>query len=61
MKMNKYGGENEEDIRFNLLALVQDRYETYSDQLEVLKRQKGAIERQLDSKSSGWRTEVCFP
>ncbi|KAI0067492.1 hypothetical protein BV25DRAFT_1108322 [Artomyces pyxidatus] len=63
MKMKKYGGaaESAQDIRFNLLALVDDRYQVASDELELLKREKTAIERRLgddDPFSSGWKDTV---
>jgi len=58
VKMARYGGTEEDsatDIRFNLLALVEDRYETRSDELELLKRQKISLERRM---GSGWERKV---
>lgn len=52
LKMQKYGalagGEKSESIQFNLLALVQDRYEARSDELELLKRERAALEARLN-------------
>ncbi|KAI0059018.1 ubiquitin C-terminal hydrolase [Artomyces pyxidatus] len=49
MKMKKYSGAGDGagDIRFNLLAIVDDSYQVASDKLELLKREKSAIERRL--------------
>lgn len=56
--MAKYGKEN---IQFNLLALVGDRYESKSDELEMLKRERAAIERRLDaSPDKDWRKDVSL-
>ncbi|KAF7985472.1 hypothetical protein HWV62_5239 [Athelia sp. TMB] len=60
-KMRKYGGSGEDasDIRFNLLALVDDRYQISSDKLELLKREKAALERRLDEAyPEGWADKV---
>lgn len=59
-KMRKYGGaEDGENIRFNLLALVDDRYQSSSDKLELLKREKKALERRLeDAYPDGWSSKV---
>ena len=61
MKMRKYGGGAEGgDIRFNLLALVDDHYQAASDELELLKREKKALERRLDEVDpEGWKGQVC--
>lgn len=60
MKMRKYGGGADgDDIRFNLLALVDDRYQATSDELELLKREKKALERRLDEAyPDGWSNLV---
>jgi ubiquitin carboxyl-terminal hydrolase L5 len=60
MKMRKYGGGAEGgNIRFNLLALVDDHYQAASDELELLKREKKTLERRLDHTfPSGWRSLV---
>lgn len=57
MKMQKYGGaaEGGNNIRFSLLAIVDGLYERASDDLEFLKREKGAIERRL---GVGWEETV---
>lgn len=59
-KMRKYGGgENAVDIRFNLLALVDDRYQKSSDKLELLKREKEVLERRLqEAELNGWPGKV---
>jgi ubiquitin carboxyl-terminal hydrolase L5 len=60
MKMRKYGGGADGgDIRFNLLALVDDHYQSASDELELLKREKIALERRLDAAyPDGWSNLV---
>ncbi|KAF8583304.1 cysteine proteinase [Ramaria rubella] len=58
VKMARYGGTDEDptgNIRFNLLAIVDDAYEMRSDELELLKRQKLALERRM---GDGWETKV---
>lgn len=62
MKMRKYGGGADGgDIRFNLLALVDDHYLAASDELELLKREKKALERRLDETyPNGWKDQVYF-
>lgn len=65
MKMRKYGGGDEEtgSIRFNLLAIVKDQFCKLSDQLELLRRERDALERHLSSAyPEGWRNKVIiFP
>jgi ubiquitin carboxyl-terminal hydrolase L5 len=58
MKMEKYGGaaEGGNNIRFSLLAIVDGLYEKASDELEMLKRERIALERRL---SVGWDGKVC--
>jgi hypothetical protein len=59
MKMQKYGGGDGENIRFNLLAIVEDQYSKFSDQLELLKREKIALERRLnEAYPEGWGDKV---
>jgi ubiquitin carboxyl-terminal hydrolase L5 len=60
LKMRKYGGDADgENIRFNLLALVDDQYQTVSDELELLKREKRQLERRLDqAHPGGWSDKV---
>jgi hypothetical protein len=57
MKMEKYGGSGNDgsNIRFSLLAIVDDLYQKASDELELLKREKIALERRMEA---GWETSV---
>jgi len=57
MKMEKYGGSgcDGSNIRFSLLAIVDDLYQKASDELELLKREKIALERRMEA---GWETSV---
>ncbi|KAG6820306.1 hypothetical protein H0H93_002570 [Arthromyces matolae] len=57
MKMEKYGGaaEGGNNIRFSLLAIVDGMYEKASDELQLLKREKAALERRM---GEGWETHV---
>ena len=59
--MRKYGGGDDENgnIKFNLLAIVKDQFCKASDQLELLKRERNALERRLkDSYPEGWDDKV---
>lgn len=48
-------------IRFNLLAIVEGKYEKVSDELEMLKRQRKQLERRLDEAyPDGWTDKVVF-
>lgn len=60
MKMRKYGGDDETaSIRFNLLAIVEDQFCKLSDRLELLKRERNALERKLnDVYPKGWNDKV---
>ena len=51
MKMEKYGGSGSDgsNIRFSLLAIVDDVYKKASDELELLKREQAALEKRMDS------------
>ncbi|KAH0580348.1 hypothetical protein H2248_001851 [Termitomyces sp. 'cryptogamus'] len=57
MKMEKYGGaaEGGDNIRFSLLAIVDGAYEKASDALQLLRREKGALERRM---GEGWESKV---
>lgn len=46
------------DIRFNLLALVEGGWEKRSDEFELLRREKRALERRLDRLDPEWKTKV---
>ena len=60
LKMRKYGGSADGgNIRFNLLALVDDRYQAASDELELLKREKKVLEQSLNEVyPDGWSEKV---
>ena len=60
MKMKKYGGSSKGDnIRFSLLALVDDQYQMANDDLEIVKRERRALERRLDDVDQhDWRSKV---
>ncbi|KAJ6508549.1 ubiquitin C-terminal hydrolase [Mycena sanguinolenta] len=56
LKMQKYGGtEGGNNIRFSLLALVDGLYEQASDNLEMLKRERLALQRRMNP---GWESLV---
>ena len=59
MKMEKYGGSGNagSNIRFSLLAIVDDLYQKASDELELLRREKIALERRMEA---GWESLVSF-
>ena len=49
-------------IQYNLLAIVDDPYLRVSDELEMLKRERAALERRLaELHPEGWEDKVCFP
>ncbi|PBK62648.1 cysteine proteinase [Armillaria solidipes] len=57
-KMRKYGGGGDDgghDIRFSLLAIVDDAYEKASDEWEYWKSERRQLERRLEE---GWQKEV---
>ncbi|EPQ53143.1 cysteine proteinase [Gloeophyllum trabeum ATCC 11539] len=57
LKMSKYAGED--NIRFNLLAIVDSVYEAVSDDLELLKRERRTLERRLqEAHGEGWAEKV---
>lgn len=64
LKMSKYGAsptESSSNIRFSLLAIVDDAYESASDEFEFGKRERAALERRLDGGGcEGWRGMVCL-
>ena len=64
LKMSKYGAsptESSSNIRFSLLAIVDDAYQSASDEFELGKRERVALERRLDGGGcEGWRGMVCL-
>jgi ubiquitin carboxyl-terminal hydrolase L5 len=60
MKMKKYGGTSGgNEIRFSLLALIHDQYQVASDEFELVKRERRALERRLDGvHPGGWKSKV---
>lgn len=63
LKMRKYGGAEEgANIKFNLLALVNEQYCNASDELELIKRKRSQLERRLHTKyPQGWQGQVRIP
>ena len=56
-KMQSVHGEADE--RYNLLAIVDDQYEKATDSLEILKRERNALERRLgEVHPEGWKDKV---
>lgn len=57
MKMERYGGSatSGTNIRFSLLAIVDDLYQKASDELEFLKREKVVLERKLMQQTEQWK------
>ena len=61
MKMRQHGGGDDEtgSIRFNLLAIAEDKFCVFSDKLELLKRERNALERKLNNGyPEGWVNKV---
>ncbi|KAI0739428.1 cysteine proteinase [Daedaleopsis nitida] len=53
------GGGGEAHIQYNLLAIVDDAYMRATDELELLKRERTALERRLaECFSAGWSDKV---
>lgn len=59
LKMAKYGGSGSEesDIRFSLLAFVQENHSKLIDKLEYLKKDKEKVESLLETP---WQEKVVF-
>lgn len=56
-KMQSVSGEA--DGRYNLLAIVDDRYEKAADSLEMMKRERNALERRLaEVHPDSWKEKV---
>ncbi|KAI0791321.1 hypothetical protein C8Q75DRAFT_715566 [Abortiporus biennis] len=52
-----------ENIQYNLLAIVADKFEKASDELEMLKRERIALERRLNTEfggEDGWKDKVDY-
>ncbi|TFK35832.1 hypothetical protein BDQ12DRAFT_634690 [Crucibulum laeve] len=62
MKMDKYGGSGNDgsNIRFCLLAIVDDLFEKASDEVEFWRRDLLGLERRLGEGEDGWREKVCL-
>lgn len=62
MRMQSYlsGADKATDhIRYNLLAIVDDKFRKVSDELEMLKRERTALERRLQEvHSEAWSMQV---
>lgn len=68
MKMDKYGGSASDgsNIRFSLLAIVDDAFRTAHDGLEFWRRERAVLERSMRARSqagdggAGWEAMVRF-
>lgn len=60
MKMEKYGGSGSDgsNIRFSLLAIVDDMYRKAHDEFEYLKRERATLERSMDEWDPKWVQNV---
>ncbi|KZT01927.1 cysteine proteinase [Laetiporus sulphureus 93-53] len=59
MRMQQYTASESDHIRYNLLAIVDDRYCAASDKLELLKRERNTLERRLrETYPEGWADKV---
>ncbi|KAK7696390.1 hypothetical protein QCA50_001044 [Cerrena zonata] len=60
LRMQRHlSGDAREQIRYNLLAIVDDQYTKLSDSLEMLKRERIALERRLGEQyPEGWSEKV---
>ncbi|KAH9840782.1 cysteine proteinase [Rhodofomes roseus] len=59
MKMHAYMASENDHVRYNLLAIVDEKYLSASDELEMRKRERQAIERRLqDAYPEGWTDKV---
>lgn len=59
-KQMQHVQKNETDLlRYNLLAIVEDKYQKASDVLEMFKRERNQLERRLnEAYSDGWHDKV---
>ena len=59
MKMHTYMNSENDHVRYNLLAVVDEKYLAVSDELEFRKRERHAIERRLqEAYPEGWSDKV---
>jgi ubiquitin carboxyl-terminal hydrolase L5 len=58
-KMQRVQANETEQLRYNLLAIVEDRYQKASDVLEMLKRERNQLERRLkECYAEGWHDKA---
>ncbi|KZT66892.1 cysteine proteinase [Daedalea quercina L-15889] len=59
MKMHAYMASENDHVRYNLLAIVDQKYLSASDELEMRKRERQALERRLaEAYPDGWADKV---
>ncbi|KAH9929151.1 ubiquitin carboxyl-terminal hydrolase [Fomitopsis serialis] len=59
MKMHVYMASESDHVRYNLLAIVDEKYLCASDELEMRKRERQALERRLqEAYPEGWADKV---
>ncbi|KAG8980498.1 hypothetical protein FRC05_006131 [Tulasnella sp. 425] len=58
MKIESLQGSGH-DIRFNLLAVVEGGWEKRSDEFELLRRERRALERRLDGSDPTWKEKIA--
>lgn len=59
MKMHAYMDSENDHVQYNLLAIVDEKYLSTSDELEMRKRERHAIERRLqEAYPEGWSDKV---
>jgi len=59
MKMHAYMASESDHVRYNLLAIVDEKYLGASDELEMRKRERQALERRLqEAYPEGWADKV---
>ena len=61
LQRRMHGADSTSHIQYNLLAIVDDPYLRASDELEMLKRERAALERRLaELHPEGWEDKVRF-